>query len=185
MDPLRSLSPQRLQTTTSQAPPAPTAALTCRPWAGNHPRSKPSPPRAQLITATSTPSPNTVTRKIACTTRTTTSAGPTAPNRITTTPTHNAWATTYGRLQYNRTPLLNLSLVHPSLESIARVFLGKIYTPGLTKFSLLVRVSSRLSEASCMSDSTDPVGSRQLLPSLSVSVGPSLICTLKSARSLL
>lgn len=101
----RFLSPPLPQTTTSlEAPQAPTEALTCLPWAGNHPASKLFLLLAHKTTATSILSRNT-RHKTACTTNTTTSAGPTAPNQTTTTPTNGRWATECGLPLFNRREL--------------------------------------------------------------------------------
>jgi hypothetical protein len=100
-----SWSHPRLPITTSpEVPLAPTAALTCPPWAGNHLASSLSRLLAVLITATALPilSSHSTRHKTACTISRTTSAARTAPSPITTTPTRRGWAMRCGLPPFNR-----------------------------------------------------------------------------------
>lgn len=106
----------------------PTAALTCRPWAGSLRLNRLFHLREPLTMATSTPNRNLATPRTACTTRITTFAALTALSRITTTPTSSGWATRCGLLLCNR-PAALILCNHDGrvFEPTILVFLGTVY----------------------------------------------------------
>jgi hypothetical protein len=139
MVPHQSLSPQRLPITTNLAgTPVPTAALTCRLWAGSRPLSRLFRHLELLRTAMPILSHSTATLKRACITRTTTFVDPTALSQITTTQTRSAWEMRCGPRLCNRfflplciTSTLDSRVHYPGV-------LRQDYTPVLSQKILLV-----------------------------------------------